>query len=265
MISTKNKYILYALSTFFIAIFSHELSAKTIVTDVGTLVSQDQITLFDCGNRMGTVVVLTGCKVAVVNSEAELELEGINEKEDVISLRYFGTKAEECHWIQFAIYRVIIRLADGTNQFVNTKIKTTSGEVCSTQTNDFSDVNWHIDSISPSSPSYEHGGGVAIHNQGESSIFDKPGPPLGFVKGITNDPNIVAVGAFADYESYLVCDKKLCYKVAWQVAQYWTRENGETEPETRLVSTQKKPSLRDKQKSAIQSKYWMGQNIIDLN
>jgi hypothetical protein len=183
------------------------------VVDEGTAAVDSDV---HCGDHAGRVVVRTG----VHFQEHEVDVE------DAISMSFQAAEGDStgCCWVQFVWAEVIATIDSGgvtERGPIGATLSTSGGPV--ELTTDPAAPVWHVDSAGKS-PCYE-AVGLGYRDRRGTTIFDRVdnvaagiGPALA---PLLAPATLVRVDASVHFETFLVCDRQVCYTVAWTAAYSW--------------------------------------------
>jgi hypothetical protein len=211
----------------------------------------------DCNGHKGDVDVATGVQITNNNTDER--------KDNYISITYFGDeKCDDCIWVQFFWTQIKVWRKDQkepTLPKVTTVPTSGAGAHELTPIGKENTPNWGADSSSKDGPAYN---GAAIQNENQDTMFDRPGSPFGVAKILDDelqDPKVTKMESTAHFETFLICDGKVCAKVSWTATYTWTPgENVGDEPKVsgptyNVPTVSKDAKLGDDQSKALNAKY----------
>lgn len=225
---------------------------STTVVDQGTEAKKADI---DCDGHTGSISVRTGVHYQESSGDRVVDYR------NGVSLGYTGTRSADCRWLQFVWDEVIVykRPAGGGEPVPERKsarIRTTSGSYDTTT--DTSNPNYNVDSGSGSNPYYE-GRGSNIRTDNSTTIYDRPGSAINAVaRADKSDASVTKIENVIHFETFLVCNNKICAKVSWSMTYTWTPGSGggtESGPTPHIDDPEIPGSLNQRQKDRFKAQY----------
>ena len=180
----------------------------------------------DCDKHKGKITVRTGVDIHWIKIATGMptDLKG------VVRIGYSGTGCDDCYWVQFVWTEVLVKQAGKDKaEAVEGTVTTTAGSYDLT-TNPYQ-PNYAVDSASPTDPSLE-AVGTANVGDGYDNVFDMPGNPFEDNEGNTilpppvqnakqTFPNLENITWADHFDTYLICDGRVCATVSWQASYVW--------------------------------------------
>jgi len=264
--TTKNKCFLILFLVWLIIVNPPSSIAKTVVSDPGKNVHSQNV---NCGGVAGKVTVNEDMSVTVDLPPTEVKIEGETyeivsiETSGVLGIGYTSTNAKSCHWIQFVMVQAWIEkdqakiaLGPGFFKSSNSKMPYTS---------DKNNPQWKVDSASETDPSYGSKG-TKIKNGNSNTIFDRPDQPLDAIWDFEyqSDPDVTKIRVLVTFNSYLICNKEICYKIKWSMEQEWERGKGKSKSAPKFVEGTHNSELTENQKKALKAEY-PNQKIVNID
>jgi hypothetical protein len=182
-------------------------------------------TAIDCDGHEGRIIVRTGVDVHWNRIADNVP----QDRENMISISYQGTQCDDCRWVQFIWTEAIVHETGKGPQRLSGRIETTGGTYALSENPDYPTYN--VDSASTDDPAYDSTGASNVGDNYDT-MFDVPGNPfLGDghnIKppSIVRDarpryPKLESVTWNDHFDTFLVCDGRVCAKVSWDVSFTW--------------------------------------------
>ncbi len=234
----------------FLLLFSFILYATSVVNQ-GTEAKKTDI---NCQGSQGNISIRTGVHYT------EGAGERIANYRNGVSLGYNGTQSANCRWLQF-IYRQILvtRRTDGGGETTRPKsgrVRTTGGSY--QLTTNPTQPNYNVDSGSSTNPYYE-ARFSSIRTGNSTTIYDRPGSGINsFAAAEKRDPKVTKIESIITFDTFLVCNNKICAKVSWTITYTWTPGAGggtETGPTPNISDPVKPGSLNQRQTDRFKALY----------
>jgi len=236
------------------------------IVQVTSIVDQLPATAIDCDGHKGSIVVQTGVQIhwnRLKDGEPQ-------DRKDEISISYVGSNCDDCIWVQFIWSEVVVQEKEKDPQRVPGHIDTTGGSY--DLTTDPEKPTYSVDSASPTNPAYESTG---TSNVGDTydTMFDAPGNPFKDEDGNTilpfpvnnaktDFPAVQNITWTDHFDTYLICDGRVCAKVSWSVSFGW--QPGDPDKSTGPTFSDPTTSLNPKpapgQYKALAAKYGVAGN-----
>jgi hypothetical protein len=203
------------LGALLLALIIRSDADATTILDEGTADIDSPVA---CGAHKGRVVVRTGVHL----QEQEVDMHGIS-----LAFQADQGNALECCWVQFTRAEAVATIdsagAAATLPIVGVPFNTSGGQIV------FSTAAapaWFVDSAG-ASPCYESKG-VSIKDRTGTRIFDGPDNLAGVVARAFGraGTTVLSVEVKWCFDSYLVCNRNVCYRVTWTLLQTWTQPPG---------------------------------------
>jgi hypothetical protein len=183
----------------------------------------------DCDGHAGTVVVRENVRYRWRCRRGDEVIRRSAERHPSISLGYTGTGSDDCCWLQFIWSEIIITKVDAdeneTSDRMESRIRTTGGSY--DLTTDPDNPNYNVDSASEDNPCYD-ARGARNRNDDSITIYDRPASSNPLAREERRDATVTKIESKDHFDSYLVCDGQVCYKISWTVTYTLSRRDDRT-------------------------------------